>query len=160
MRPIFIDFETHRPRLTNRRSGKLASNSSEIVDLAAFCIQNNLNTGIAGLIDTSRAIKLLKTNELRSYKKQTKISSGSTDHFSAEGIRNRAEAARTIIFTAYLQRPDQLPTRREFRVFDLAVWTQAEIQKSHSELATLLKRNGFGDLIGLQRAVIWWRKRF
>ena len=63
-----LEYGLHR--LANKKTGKLASNTNWLIDLAAIALMQGHTTGIGSLLPLKNAEKLLAHNKLVPFRKQ------------------------------------------------------------------------------------------
>lgn len=152
--------EYGKSRLTNKKTDRLASSSTWLLDLAACAVSLGHSTGIASLLPLARAKRLLVKNTLKPFKRQkiTKVRKiAATSHGD---LRALAEAAIPAIAVFYLEKivatkPIKAVNRKGFRH-----WVIRELRDPNSQLNRyLLSRPDLAGLAETQRADRWWLNR-
>lgn len=160
--PEQVDYPTQKPngkkvfRLVNRRTGRLASSTTWLIDLAAVAVALGDNSGIASLLPRVRAKKLIRFNTLKAFYSQQKTDAGSVPtapaHFRALTLQALPLIAATYLEQKRISSPKHV-TRKRF-----ISWILAEINTTKSGLCIELKRRGYLQLVGMNYSRGWWEK--
>lgn len=147
-------------RLVNKKTDRLASSSTWLLDLAACAVSLGHSTGIASLLPLARAKRLLVNNTLKSFKRQ-KITKGRKIAVTSHGdLRALAEAAIPAIAVFYGQKivatkPITSVNRKGF-----VHWLVRELRNPNSQLNRhLLSRRDLAGLAETRRSERWWLDR-
>jgi len=131
--------------LINRKTRKVASNSSWLNVLKAHAHLNGDYQGIAGLL-AQDSKKYLQHNAVV-FKKQRK-----QDHENARA-RVQAKALLPLLVAIW---GEQLPKHREPRRQNFANWVAKEFQNRKSEALSSATDLGYDELIDAERSARWW----
>ena len=146
-------------RLVNKKTGKLASSTNWLIDLAAQAKELGDSSGISALLPQKKAEKLLVRNELQAFnlhKEKSVLQGNETSH---KDLRALARAALCEFFRSYIERvvPGHkagIVNSKGFRA-----WLMQELSKPKGALNQHLKSTPkFHPLIELKRGDDWWRK--
>lgn len=149
-----------KTRLVNKKTRRLASSSTWLVDLAACAINGGEANGIATLLPLAKAQRLLVKNTLKSFthKKGSKArKAAATSHAD---LRLLAEAGIPAIAVFYLEmvvegKPAKYVNRKGFRS-----WLLDELAIQGSSLNRFLSsRHDLAGLVGINRSNRWWLDR-
>ena len=143
-------------RLANKKTGRLASNTDWLLDLAATALIHSHTTGIGTLLPIKEADKLLVHNKLEAFRKQNL--EPSVEHASShDDLRKLAQRALPAIAAFYSQRviPEKKPTNVNRKGF--VAWVVQEMANRQSGLNLyLLESEDFKALAETQRKERWW----
>ena len=143
-------------RLANKKTGRLASNTNWLLDLAAMASIQSHTTGIGSLLPIKEADKLLVHNKLEAFRKQNL--QPSDEHTSShDDLRRLAQRALPIIAAFYSHQviPGKNLTSVNRKGF--VAWVVQEMANHQSGLNLyLLKSNDFKALAETQRKERWW----
>lgn len=153
--PTEITYETHR--LANRKTGKLASGTTWLLDLAACAVVLGHTKGIPSLLPKEKAARLLAHNELRPFQAQKKQKQGQQFATSPTQLRTLARRALPSIAAYYTVRviPGRKPTEVNRKGF--VAWIAQEMKVPSSGLNQhLLASSDFSALAETVRGERWW----
>jgi hypothetical protein len=143
-------------RLANKKTGRLASNTNWLLDLAAMASIQSHTTGIGSLLPIREANKLLVHNKLEAFRKQNL--EPSEEHASShDDLRRLAQRALPAIAAFYSQRviPEKKSTSVNRKGF--VAWIVQELANRQSGLNLyLLESEDFKALAETQRKERWW----
>lgn len=148
--------EVGRYRLANKKTRKLASNTSWLIDLAAIASMQGQTNGIASLLPLAKAKELLVNNQLEPFRPQ-KYQPSEKNATSHSGIRKMAQEALPLIAILYLIHvvPDKNPRSVNRKGF--VAWIVLQMANHQSELNHRLKESiDFQALAETQRGERWW----
>ena len=131
--------------LINRKTEKVASNSSWLNALKAHAYMNGDLEGIAGLL-AQGGKKYLRHNAV-TFKKQRK-----QDHETAKA---RVQAKAMLPFLAATW-GEQLPKHKAPRRHDFAKWVAKEFRNRQSAAFSYATDLGYHELIDAKRSARWW----
>lgn len=146
-------------RLVNKRTGKLASGTSWLLDLAACAVVDGDHSGITSLLPQREAEKLLLYNELKPFKKHNKTKPPEGAQTSHSELRDLARRAYPHIAFFYItqvvgERDPRYVNKKGFRA-----WIMDSLANPRSDLNKYLAQHlEFSALVGLLRGDDWWRK--
>jgi hypothetical protein len=143
-------------RLANKKTGRLASNTNWLLDLAAMASIQSHTTGIGSLLPIREANKLLVHNKLEAFRKQN-LEPSEEDASSHDDLRRLAQRALPAIAAFYSQRviPEKKPTSVNRKGF--VAWIVQEMANRQSGLNLyLLESEDFKALAETQRKERWW----
>lgn len=149
-----------KERLVNKRTGKLASSSTWLLDLAACAVVGGDKLGLPSLLPQQEAEKLLVHNKLQKFKRHKTATAALGNESSHAEIRTLAKKALPTIATFYIQNVvgNRLPTQVNKKGF--RAWIVAELANQQSPLNIFLKNHSeFSALAELKRADNWWLDR-
>ncbi len=149
-----------RFRLVNKKTGRLASSSTWLVDLAACAVSLGHSTGIASLLPLAHAQRLLVNNTLKPFKRQKIIKARKIAPTSHGDLRTLAEAAIPAIAVFYGEKIVATKAITAVNRKGFVHWLVRELQSPNSQLNRYLL--SLPDLAGLaetQRAHRWWLDR-
>ena len=144
-------------RLVNKRTGKLASSSTWLLDLAACAVVGGDYKGIPALLPQNKAKKLLIHNELKKFKRHKSIEADSGQESSHAALRVLACKALPTIAVFYIQNAvgNRLPSQVNKKGF--RGWLMSQLAIPDSALNIFLKNHTeFSALAELKRADNWW----
>lgn len=150
-----VQYETHR--LVNKRSGKLASTSTWLLDLAACAVALEHNTGLPSLLPQNAAKQLLKHNELKPFKRHKNadlIKSVATSH---DDLRQLAQKAVPAIAHYYMTTVVDKKSTSTINRKGFVHWIASEMLDKNSGLNRYLL--GFTDYAPLAETIRgerWW----
>lgn len=149
-----------KDRLVNKRTGKLASSSTWLVDLAACAVVGGDNSGLPDLLPQQDAKKLMLHNELKKFNHHKSGKAISGDESSHAELRVLACKAIPTIAVFYIhnvvgnRQPAQV-NEKGFRV-----WLMGELSVPSSDLNGFLRKHlQFSALAELKRKDNWWLDR-
>lgn len=152
--------EYGKSRLVNIKTGKLASSSTWLLDLAACAITLGQSTGIASALPLAKAERLLKKNNLKNFTKHQKAEAQKISVSSHGDLRAAAEAGIPSIVVFYIEnvvgsRDPKTVNRKGF-----THWLAREIASPDSQLNLfLLSRPELVGLAEIKRSERWWVDR-
>jgi hypothetical protein len=148
-----------RLRLVNKKTGKLASSTNWLVDLAAEAKVLGDSSGISALLPHKKASKLLARNELKPFKIHKENPTTPGEETSHKDLRVLVKLAYPELALFYIQnvvqshKPNQV-NRKGFRA-----WLITELNTINGGLNRhLMSIPAFRPLIELNRSDDWWRK--
>jgi hypothetical protein len=149
-----------KDRLVNKRTGKLASSSTWLLDLAACAVVLGDSVGIPALLPQRKAAKLLKSNLLKQFKKHAPIKSDtamSSNHAESRKAAEQSIPALAVIYQklVIVPNPSKKVTRDSF-----VYWLRNQLENRSSKLNQILSQTP--SLVGiheLQRSHRWWIDR-
>lgn len=148
-----------RLRLVNKKTGKLASSTNWLIDLAAEAKVLGDSSGISALLPQKKTEKLLERNELKAFNKHKEKSVSLGDETSHKDLRVLARAALCEFFRFYIERvvPGHKASMVNSKGF--RAWLMQELSKPKGDLNQHLKsKTDFHPLVELDRSDDWWRK--
>lgn len=146
-------------RLVNKKTGKLASSTNWLVDLAAVGKKLRDSSGIAALLPQEKAGKLLLHNELKPFKRQKKIPAASGHETFHKELRDLARSAYPELALFYIENVVQSKKSSQVNKKGFRAWLIQELSKPMAELNQHLQSiQEFHPLIELNRSDDWWRK--
>lgn len=149
---------THR--LVNKKTGKLASSSTWLIDLAACAVHLGDTQGLAGLLPQEKAKKLLNSNVLKPFKRHKNRLHGKGLEVSKRELRELACRSFPYIAAFYTlevipNKPPETVNRKGFRA-----WLITALSDPDSSLnKNLSKHKEFQALAQLKRSDDWWQDR-
>jgi hypothetical protein len=149
-----LEYGLHR--LANKKTGKLASNTNWLIDLAAITLVQGHATGIGSLLPIKKAGKLLAHNKLEPFRRQD-LQLSEEDASSHVDLRTLAQKALPAIAAYYLHRviPGKKPANVNRKA--LVAWIAQEMSNHKSSLNLyLLKSHDFKALAETRRSERWW----
>jgi hypothetical protein len=156
---ITTDTNGVRLRLVNKKTGKLASSTDWLIDLAAEAKVLGDSSGISALLPQKKAAKLLDRNELKPFKihKEKNVPlGGETSH---KDLRVLVKLAYPYLALFYIQNIVPSHKKKQVNRKGLIAWLMSELLKPMGELNQHLKSiPEFHPLIELDRSDDWWRK--
>jgi hypothetical protein len=146
-------------RLVNKKSGKLASSSNWLIDLAAYAVDLSDYGGISALLPQEKAMKLLASNLLKPFKRHKPESSiaglESTSRDIREVARNAGPYIAYFFITKIIKNKDpETVNHKGFRA-----WLMDALAEPKSSLNQYLKTTQFSALVELKRSDDWWIDR-
>ena len=146
--------------LVNKLTGRRASSTFWLLDLAAVAVIRDEQAGLPSLLPQSHAKKLLKKNRLKSFKRHNTHNARGGFHYSHSEFRELAEKALPYLMLFYiinvvpLRKPSQI-NQKGFRF-----WLVKALNDPNSPLNNHLRYHPEYDALkGLNRSEDWWRKR-
>jgi hypothetical protein len=147
-------------RLTNKRTGKLASASTWLKDLAACAVLKGDNHGIPTLLPLSDAAKLLIHNELKKFTPHEETSPKPGIESSHSQIRALACLAMPEIADFYLKNAVGDHSSTQINEKGFRHWIIGELANPPSSLNKFLRTHPrFSVLVELNRKDNWWLDR-
>ena len=148
-----------RLRLVNKKTGKLASSTDWLIDLAAEAKVLGDSSGISALLPQKKAAKFLVRNELRPFKIQKEKTVPLGDETSHKDLRVLLKLAYPELALFYIQNIVQSHKRNQVNRKGFRAWLMQELSKPKGALNQHLKSiQEFHPLIELERSDDWWRK--
>lgn len=145
-------------RLVNKKTGKLASSTNWLLDLAAVAKSRGDSSGLPALLPQDKAGKFLRHNDLKSFKRQQEKNVAVGKETTHKSIRDLARSAYPELALYYIQnvvhsrKPSEV-NRKGFRA-----WLIKELNTANGGLNQhLLSIEEFRHLIELKRSDDWWR---
>ncbi len=145
-------------RLVNKKTGKLASSTNWLLDLAAVAKSRGDCSGLPALLPQDKASKFLRQNDLKPFKRQQEKNVAVGKETTHKSIRDLARSAYPELALYYIQnvvhshKPSQV-NRKGFRA-----WLIKELNTANGGLNQhLLSIEEFRPLIELDRSNDWWR---
>lgn len=152
--------EYGKSRLTNKKTGKLASTSTWLLDLAACAATLGHSTGIASALPLEKAERLLKKNRLKTFTKQQRVKAPKMPVSSHEDLRSAAEAGVPAIVVFYIENVVGAREPKSVNRKGFAHWLVREIASPGSQLNLfLLSRPELIGLAEIRRSERWWLDR-
>ena len=149
---------THR--LANKKTGKLASSSDWLIDLAARAVQLGDSKGLTALLPQEKAKSLMKFNVLKSFnrhKKRLPVQGFETSNRELRDLASRALPYFAAFYTVMVIK-DKAPERVNRKGF--RSWLIAALSDPDSSLnKNLSKHNELSALAQLKRSDDWWQDR-
>lgn len=145
-------------RLTNKSTGRLASKTNWLLDLAAEAVDQRETEGIPALLPQEKAKKLLKHNHLQAYKSHRQKATPAGMESTHKDLRNLARRAYPELACFYLQ--SIVPQRKETEVNrkGFRAWLMTELATPGGTLNKFLQsRRELSPLAELKRGDDWWR---
>lgn len=149
---------THR--LVNKKTGKLASSSDWLIDLAASAVYLGDTQGLAALLPQEKAKKLMLSNVLNPFNRHKKRLPAKGFETSNRELRDLAVRALPYFAAFYTVKviPNKAPekvNRKGFRA-----WLIAALSDPESSLnKNLSKHKEFSAIAQLKRSDDWWQDR-
>ena len=153
--PSKVSYKTHR--LVNKKTSRLASGTTWLLDLAACSVVLGHTQGLPSLLPQQKATKLLEHNELRPFKAQKKQKQVLKTATSPSELRPLARQALPLIAAYYTARviPNKRPSEVNRKGF--AAWISREIGVPGSGLNLYLSGSvDFQGLVETRRGERWW----
>jgi len=138
----------------NRRTGRLASSTNWLIDLAAVAVILGDNSGIAALLPRAKAEKLMRFNVLKAFSRHQKTTAGFLPTTPAH-FRELASEALPLIAATFLSQ-EQIFSSKQVTGKRLISWILAEMHNSNSDLCIQLKQNGYPQLVCMSFGRLWW----
>ena len=155
LQPAEIDYRTHR--LVNKRTGKLASSTNWLLDLAACAVVQGHSTGIPSLLPQSKAAKFLQNNELRPVRRHKKPAQIKAVATSPAELRALAKQAIPAIAVYYIQEIVSRKRASEVNRKGFVYWIVREMENPSSGLNQYLRASKeLSGLVGAVRGERWW----
>lgn len=149
---------THR--LVNKKTGKLASSSDWLIDLAASAVSLGDSQGLAALLPQEKAKKFMTSNVLKPFnrhKKRLPVQGFETSNRELRDLASRALPYFAAFYTEMVI-PGKAPERVNRKGF--RAWLIAALSEPDSTLnKNLSKHNEFSALAQLKRSDDWWQDR-
>lgn len=153
-----INYGTHR--LVNKKTGKLASSTNWLLDLAACAVAKRHKLGLPSLLPQAKAKKLLKSNALKSFKKHASKQKLKTIATTAAEYRIHAEAALPAIAVFYSQKVFPGHSPEYYGRGKFVSWIVSEMANPNSKLSRhVIGRPDLHEIHELQRGERWWLDR-
>jgi hypothetical protein len=150
-----INHQTHR--LVNKKTGKLASSTNWLIDLAARSLAQGTTGGIASLLPLTKAAKLMLHNHLQPMRRQKSHQGVNRTATSHSEVRNLAQKAMPAIAAYYTVRV--IPNRNSSSVNKkgFVAWIVREMGNPYSGLNKHLSKSpDFAGLVETKRGDRWW----
>lgn len=145
-------------RLVSKKTGKLASSTSWLLDLAAVAKSRGDSSGLAALLPQEKAAKFLRFNDLKQFKKQQKKDVLVGQETTQKDLRDLVRSAYPALVLYYIENvihshnPIQV-NRKGFRA-----WLIKELNTINGGLNRhLMSIEAFLPLVELKRSDDWWR---
>ncbi len=149
-----------KSRLVNKKTRRLASSSTSLIDLAACAISMGETTGIATLLPLAKAKRLLAKNTLQSFKPQKRSKAGNAVATSHTDLRALAEAGLPAIAVFYLEMVVGCKPVKHVNLKGFRSWLVDELAVPGSSLNRfLLSRRDLAALVESRRSKRWWLDR-
>jgi len=149
-----------RHRLVNKKTGKLASSSDWLIDLAASAVYLGDSQGLASLLPQKKARKLMNLNVLKSFNRHKERRPVQGFETSNSELRDLACRALPYFAAFYTEKviPDKAPERVNRKGF--RAWLIAALSDPDSSLnKNLSNHNELSALAQLKRSDDWWQDR-
>lgn len=150
-----VSYKTYR--LVNRKTGKLASSTTWLLDLAACSVALGQAEGLPSLLPQQKAAKLLQHNELRQFTGQKNKNQGNKLATSPSELRTLAQQALPTIAAYYTISviPNKKPSEVNRKGF--TAWIAREMREPGSGLNQYLSGSSdFQGLVETARGERWW----
>jgi hypothetical protein len=148
-----------RLRLVNKKTGKLASSTNWLVDLAAEAKELGDSSGISAMLPQKKAAKLLVQNELKPFKIHKEVTVQPGDESSHKDLRVLVKLAYPKLALFYIQNVVHSHKKNQVNLKGFRAWLMQELSDPKGELNQYLKSiHEFYPLIELDRSDDWWRK--
>jgi hypothetical protein len=158
--PTPSEVEYGNSRLTNIKTGKLASSSTPILDLAAVAVILGHSTGIAGALPLAKAKRLLCKNTLKNFTKHQKAKAQKISVSSHADLRAVAEAGIPTIVVFYIKYVVGSRDQKRVNRKGFAHWLAREIAFPSSKLNLfIISRQELIGLAEIRRSERWWLDR-
>jgi hypothetical protein len=152
--------EYGKSRLANKKTGKLASSSTWLLDLAACAITFGHSTGIASALPLTKAERLLNKNNLKNFTKHQKEEAQKIPVSSHADLRAVAEAGIPAIVVFYIENVVGSRNPKTVNRKGFTYWLAREIAYPGSQLNLfLLSRPELVGLAEIKRSERWWVDR-
>ena len=145
-------------RLVNKKTGKLASSTNWLLDLAAVAKSRGDSTGLPALLPQKKADKFLRHNDLERFKRQQKKNVAAGQETTQKDLRELARSAYPVLVIYYIEKvihshnPNQV-NRKGFRA-----WLIKELNTINGGLNRhLMSIEALLPLVELKRSDDWWR---
>ena len=149
-----LEYGLHR--LANKKTGKLASNTNWLIDLAAIALVQGHTIGIVSLLPLNEAGKLLAHNKLEPFRRQT-LQPSEVDASSHVDLRTLAQKAFPTIASYYSERVIHGKNPINVNRKGFVAWIVRELSNPESGLNLhLLKSSDFKVLAEARRSERWW----
>ena len=149
-----------RHRLVNKKTGKLASKSDWLTDLAASAVYLGDSQGLAALLPQEKARKLMKFNVLKPFNRHKKRLPVQGFETSNSELRDLACRALPYFAAFYTEKviPGKVPekvNRKGFRAWLIVALSDPEGSLNKD----LSKHKVFSAIAQLKRSDDWWQDR-
>lgn len=145
-------------RLVNKKTGKLASSTNWLLDLAAVAKSRGESAGLPALLPQAKVGKFLRHNDLKPFKRHQEKNVALGKATTHKSLRELARSAYSELAFYYIQnvvhsrKPSEV-NRKGFRA-----WLIKELNTDNGGLNQhLLSIEEFRPLIELERSDDWWR---
>lgn len=145
-------------RLVNKKTGKLASSTDWLIDLAAVAKNKGHSSGLTALLPQEKAAQLMTHNSLKRFKRHKVEKAELGAETSSKDLRMLARMAYPELALYYIQnvicnhQPSQV-NRKGFRA-----WLMKELNTPNGGLNRhLMSIEAFRPLVELKRSDDWWR---
>ena len=135
--------------LTNKKTGRLASNNTWQLSLASYAVESIDNSGILCLLPQTKAKNLLKYNQLQ-YKKRRSIHLNT----AAKLARIQAHAFIPVLIILY---KEAIPSYKTFRAYEFSKWIVKSLNDRNSSATIYANQNGFDEIIDKVPSARWWQ---
>jgi hypothetical protein len=149
---------THR--LVNKKTGKLASSSDWLIDLAASAVSLGDSQGLAALLPQEKARKLMNLNVIKPFnrhKKRLPVQGFEASNRELRDLANRALPYFAAFYTVMVipGKASEKVNRKGFRAWLIAALSDPE----NSLNKDLSKHKEVSALAQLKRSDDWWQDR-
>lgn len=150
-----VSYGAHR--LVNKKTGKLASSTTWLLDLAACSVVLGHTKGLPSLLPQQKAAKLLEHNELLPFQAQRKQKLGGKTATSPAQLRVLAQQAMPAIAVYYIVKVIHGKKPTEVNRKGFVAWITREVGDPRSGLNQhLLGLADFRALAETVRGERWW----
>ena len=154
-----IAIEDTSLRLVSKKTGKFASSTNWLVDLAAVAKKLGDSSGIAALLPQEKAGKLLLHNELKPFKRQKEKTAALGHETLHKELRDLARSAYPELALFYIENVVHSKKSSQVNKKGFRAWLIQELSRPMGELNQHLQSiQEFHPLIELNRSDDWWRK--
>lgn len=151
-----VQYGTHS--LVNKRTGKKASSSDWLTDLAACALAQGHTQGLPELLPLDRAAKLLQHNTLKPFKRHQKRLKPVGAASSHAELKKLAQEAFPAIAAFYIKNIVAGADPRRVNKKGFRAWVKREVEKLRSAFNDWLSGYPkFSPLAELRRSDDWWR---
>lgn len=151
-----VQYGTHS--LVNKRTGKKASSSDWLTDLAACALAQGHTQGLPELLPLDRAAKLLQHNTLKPFKRHQKRLKPVGTATTHADLKKLAQEAFPAIAAYYIKTIVAGADPRRVNKKGFRAWVKREVEKPRSAFNDWLSGHPkFSPLAELRRSDDWWR---
>jgi hypothetical protein len=155
---VVADIHYGKSRLVNKKTGKLASQTNWLLDLAAVAVTQRDVAGIPTLLPQDKAVKLLTHNKLKNFKRHKSSRPPEGRESSHSDLRRLARSALPELAVFYLEKVAHSREATHINRKGFRAWLITELAKPNGILNKHLRcSDRLGQLAELQRGDDWWR---
>lgn len=144
--------------LVNKITGKKASSSNLLLDLAAEAIDTGDTEGLPSLLPLGKARRLMQHNSLKPFKRHQRIKKPDGNATSHSELKNLAQDAFPYLAEFYVKRVVANAKPKHVNKKGFRAWLARELDNPGSKLNQYLKTHPvYAPLTELRRSDDWWR---